>query len=880
VETSLLTTKLNIPPARPQFVTRPHLTVRLEEGLNYNFILVSAPAGFGKTTLLSEWARQSQPSVCTTWLSLDGGDNDPTRFWSYFIAALQNIQPNCGEKILPLLHSTQPPLTEPILTVLINDMSIVPGDFVVVLDDYHFIESGQIHSGISYLIEHMPVQMHLVISSRSDPPLPLASYRGKGTMVAIDTNDLRFTVEDATSLLKELITPELTTEDVTALNERTEGWAVGLKMAALSMSGQKDIHGFIASFAGSQRYVMDYLLEEVLQKQTDELRDFLLKTSILERLSGSLCDAVTGYKGSQDILHKLERSHLFIVPLDESRKWYRYEHLFAELLRHQCETVYGTEHVASLHRQAGQWYEDNNLPDDAIYHVLACSDWEMARRLISEQAMKKIYNGEMFTVVSWTQRFPREVMFTHPEIIILYSTGLLYSGDLDTAESMLKILEKEDQSHENIQGIVAALQSGLAIRRQNYTISEELAKKALSLLPMDEATHRGAMKGNLGTICYHRGEYKEAEKNFTESFDILLEEENYFGASGALSGLTLILRQKGKLHQIMEKCQDYINMVGQSPAAATSHYRLSSIYYEWNKLNEAAYHIQQMIELSKFLGTYQLRNLIEDTLVQINLARICLARDDEAEFIKAVKRADYEARSIGFTPAIEAYHAAYNILFELRRDNLIDALKWESKLAENIDSLTYDLNYIPVRLLIAQRKRLEATDKLQVLYDSAVQSGMRGLMILYRLHQTLAAENEESALNFLADALTMAEPEGYIRTFVDEGKLLKPLLQKALSKGVTPEYTRKLLTIIEAEERQKRKMKKVEGAPSPYRALLSERELEVLQLMAEGLSNQQIADRLIISLSTAKNHVHNILEKLNVQGRTQAVAQARELEFI
>jgi LuxR family maltose regulon positive regulatory protein len=219
-------------------------------------------------------------------------------------------------------------------------------------------------------------------------------------------------------------------------------------------------------------------------------------------------------------------------------------------------------------------------------------------------------------------------------------------------------------------------------------------------------------------------------------------------------------------------------------------------------------------------------------------------------------------------------------LFELRRDNLIDALKWESKLAENIDSLTYDLNYIPVRLLIAQRKRLEATDKLQVLYDSAVQSGMRGLMILYRLHQTLAAENEESALNFLADALTMAEPEGYIRTFVDEGKLLKPLLQKALSKGVTPEYTRKLLTIIEAEERQKRKMKKVEGAPSPYRALLSERELEVLQLMAEGLSNQQIADRLIISLSTAKNHVHNILEKLNVQGRTQAVAQARELEFI
>ena len=334
METSLLTTKLNIPPTRPQEVARPCLVERLQQGLNYNLVLVSAPAGFGKTTLLSEWVHGSKPPISTAWVSLDEGDNDPVRFWDYFVAALQTLQPECGEKILPLMHSSPQLSVEPILTALINDLSAIAGDFVVILDDYHLVENQSIHEGITYLLEHMPVRMHLVLATRADPPLRLAHLRGRGTLIEIGADDLRFNLTDAASLLKELKTPELSPEDIAALNERTEGWAVGLKMAALSMSGQKDIPGFIADFTGSHRYVMDYLMEEVLQKQTPEIREFLCKTSVLKRLSPPLCDAVTGREGSQAVLLELERAHLFVVPLDEKRQWYRYEHLFSDLLLH------------------------------------------------------------------------------------------------------------------------------------------------------------------------------------------------------------------------------------------------------------------------------------------------------------------------------------------------------------------------------------------------------------------------------------------------------------------------------------------------------------------------------------------------------------------
>jgi LuxR family maltose regulon positive regulatory protein len=874
-ETSLLKTKLSIPPVRPALVSRPRLVERLQEGLNYNLTLVSAPAGFGKTTLLSEWARQDQPRVRTAWFSLDEGDNDPTRFWDYFIAALQTLQPTCGEGILPLLHSSQPPPTESMLTALINDLSGIAGDFIIVLDDYHHIESQQIHNGITYMLEHMPGLMHMVIATRADPPLPLARARGRGAMLEIGADDLRFTLDEAISFLKEMRSPELSNENVSTLNKRTEGWAVGLKMAALSMRGKEDIPEFITAFTGSQRYVMDYLMEEVLLKQTQEVRDFLLKTSVLERLSGPLCDAVTGRKGSQDILLNLERGHLFIVPLDESHQWYRYEHLFADLLLHQCESTCGKEQVTTFHQQASQWYEGHGFPDEAIHHALAAQDWETATRLISEYGKEKEGRGEFVTLLNWTQRLPEEFLLSHPRLCLQHTIAIQMAGSLDAAESKLKILEKAAQDDDSIKGEIAAQQAHITWRRYDYPLAGTLARKALSLLSPDELESRATMNNILGYISLSNGNFKEAESLLTESYEAFRRSGSGFGAYAPFGGLMTIMHRKGELGRVAEMCQQAIELAGSSPASLVPHISLSAVLYEWNDLEGAVSHIQQAIEMGQLVGTMQARMLVHDTL-----AGYRTAQGDKAEALKALEKADLETRKIGDMPTQQTDHAARRIQIALRQEDLAAASEWSSKLAKYAGSLSHRYRYIPLRLLIAQGNKNEAAETLQVRYKEAVQWGLQGDMVIYRLYQALAAETEESALEFLSDALTMAEPEGYIRTFVDEGKLLKPLLEKALSREITPEYTRKLITIIEAEERHKRKIKKGESTVSPYQSLLSQRELEVLRLMAEGLSNQQIADRLIISLSTAKNHVHNILEKLNVQGRTQAVTQARELELI
>ncbi|HEX9976361.1 MAG TPA: hypothetical protein VGA82_03835, partial [Dehalococcoidales bacterium] len=399
VATSLLATKLFVPPARPGLVARPRLQERFRVAFNYGLVLVSAPAGFGKTTLVSEWVHSSRPPVPTAWLSLEEGENDPVRFWDYFIAALKILKPAVGETALSLLHAPEPYPTESLLTALINDLTGIRKDFLVVLDDYHLIVAEPIHAGIAFLLDHMPPKMHLIISTRVDPPLPLAHFRGRGTMLEIGAEDLRFTLEEATALLEGLQDLELGADDVSALNARTEGWVVGLKMAALSMRGQKDMRRFLTTFTGSQRYVMDYLVEEVLRRQSPEVQDFLLKTAVLERLTGPLCDSVTGHNDSQEMLIKLESAFGgFLVPLDESRQWYRYHHLFAELLRHQLERISGAEEVTLLHQRASQWYEDNKLPDDAIHHSLVARDWERAMRLITGVADNRIRRGEIVTV--------------------------------------------------------------------------------------------------------------------------------------------------------------------------------------------------------------------------------------------------------------------------------------------------------------------------------------------------------------------------------------------------------------------------------------------------------------------------------------------------
>ena len=876
VETSLLTTKLNIPPTRPNLVARSSLVKRLHEGLNYDLILISAPAGFGKTTLLSEWVHDSKPVISTAWVSLDEGDNDPVRFWDYFITALQTLQPDCGEKILPILHSSPQPSFEPILTTLINDLSAIVGDFIVVLDDYHLIDSQQIHDGITYLLEHIPSQMHLVLATRADPPLHLAHLRGRGTLMAIGADDLRFTLEDAASLLKELKIPELSSEDIAALNERTEGWAVGLKMAALSMGGQKDISGFITAFTGSHRYVMDYLMEEVLQKQTPEFREFLCKTSILKRLSARLCDTVTGREGSQAILLELERGHLFIVPLDESRQWYRYEHLFSDLLQHQCQTAYGTEFVTSLHQKASQWYKDNNLPDDAIYHSLVVKDWEMAMRLIYARCEELRKRGEWNTLLGWLEIIPEEILRTHYRLYSQYASYLTVVSRFDAAEAALSYLANEAHDDADIQGEVAFSLSNLARLRGDFPRMVDMAEKALLLLPPDNIAMRSRATFNIGNAQYESGLFHEAEVRMTDAYEMAQQAGDYWVAGSALNTLGAITHQRGSLRRAAEILKRAIEASGQSQMASGPQCKLGRVQYEWNDLEAAAENERQSTEW------YELGGVAEASIVAYFFqAQICLARGDMIGVAAAMEGMDRASRDPTVSAFYRARCAVGHVVVAIRQQALEEAADWGRELSEYIDILQPEFQHVPARLMIAHGKNKEAAEYLGDLHERLVGIDAHGLAIAVRVCQALAADTEAAALEFLSDALIKGEPEGFIRSFVDEGRLLVPLLEKALSLGVTPKYTGKLIGIIEAEERQKQKRKRgEEGTPSTSQSILSERELEVLRLMAEGLSNQQIADRLIISTSTTKNHVHNILQKLDAQGRTQAIALARELELI
>lgn len=854
-------------------VPRPRLIERLKEGLNYNLVLVSAPAGFGKTTLLSEWICHSKPQIHAAWFSIDQGDNDPVRFWDYFIAALQTPQPGYGEKIVSWLHSSQPLSNEAILTALINELSVIKGDFVIALDDYHLVESQQIHDGITYLLEHLPTQIHLVIATRADPPLPLAHFRGKGMMLEIRTDDLRFTQDDTTSLLKELKMPGLSARDVTALNERTEGWVVGLKMAALSMRGRKDIPGFIAAFTGSQRYVMDYLMEEVLRKQPQELRDFLLKTSVLERLTAPLCNALTGRIDSKDILLNLERGHLFIIPLDESRQWYRYEHLFADLLQHQCETAYSTEQVAALHHQASQWFEDNNLPDEAIHHAREVKDWQRTMRLIYAHCEAYRKRGEFNTLLGWFQAIPQEILHEHLRLYSQYAALLSAAGQLDAAEVALRYLESAAQDDTALQGEVAFALGIVYRHRGDLKRCLELFEKAFALLPPDDITMRSRAAVSIAHARFRLGPLQEAEKWATKACELGQQDGEHLAVIAALGLIGNITAYQGKLKRAVEIYNKAIESAGQMATAGDPRSMLCLVQYQLNDLEAVDENARLAVEWGEFSGDKS--GMIPALFYQ---AQVCLARGDTAEAAAAMERMDQASRHLSIDPSWYADYIACRVIYAIRQENLEEAAKWGEQLPDYAGMLLIDW-HVPARLLLAQGKKEAAAKLLQELYERVIQFGAPVLAILIRLYQALAADNEGAALEFLTEALTMAAPEGIIRYFIDEGKLLKPLLEKTLSREITPGFTRKLLDIIEEEERQRQARKRA-ATPPPPPNLLSERELVVLRLLADDIPNQRIAEKLSVSLGTVKTHVHHIIDKLEVKDRRQAVQRARDLKLL
>jgi len=921
--TPLLQTKLYIPSTRPKLVHRPRLIEQMNEGLHRKMTLVSAPAGFGKTTLVGEWvdhlrldaAKANQIENRIAWLSLDERDNDPTQFLAYIIAALQTIETrqepagNIGKAALSALQSPQPPPNEAILTALINEIAAIPGRTILVLDDYHLIEARPIHDALTFLLRHLPPQMHLVIATRDDPLLPLARLRARGQLTELRATDLRFTYSEAAEFLNQVMGLDLSAGDIAALETRTEGWIAGLQLAAISMQGHKDVTGFIESFTGGHHFVLDYLIGEVLQQQSESVQTFLLQTSILDRLTGSLCDAVrfgeakspTGQDNGRVTLEMLQRANLFIVPLDEERRWYRYHQLFADLLRQRMRQTQ-LEQVPTLHHRASAWYERNGFVDEAIEHALRAGDYERAACLIEEHFDAVYQRGEHRKLRRWLAELPVELVFSKPQLCILHAWGLFSSGQLDAAETSLRAAEKTldlstDRAtltsaikHGRLSGIdkvglrgrTAAMRAYLASYRGDVPGTIEYARRALEYLPEQDYTWRSTAAIALGDAYSIKGELaagyharREALATSTASGDIYL-------ALIANLKMAATLRQQGQLQRTTAICHQQLqltqeNGLSQTVAAGWLLAICGEAVAELNDLDLAIDRATRGVEL-----TARGKDVAMIGWSNLCLIRVLFSRGELAGAELIVRKMERIARKQDVPPWITNLVAAWQARLWLAQDKLHAASQWVGERGLDADrgpTLLHELEYMVLaRILIAQGRADETAVLLQRLLETAGTGGHTSRAIEILLLQALALQaqgNIDQAIGALERALSLAEPGGYIRVFVDEGPPMARLLYEAATRGIAPDYARRLLAAFPIAEPEQTPPSQAQASGSALMEPLSERELEVLQLIAEGLTNQEIASRLFLSLNTVKAHTRNIHGKLSVHSRTQAVARAR-----
>lgn len=939
MSTPILATKLFVPPPRPKAVARPRLIERLNEGLHRKLTLISAPAGFGKTTLVSEWLGaapelQQQP---VAWLSLDARDSDPTRFLAYLVAALQKIAPNLGEGELDSLYSSQPLPTEVILTRLLNEMTIVPHKSVLVLDDYHMIDAREIDQALVYLLEHLPPAMHLVITTREDPRLPLARYRARGQLMELRARDLRFTASEAAEFLNQIMGLTLSAQEIARLENQTEGWIAGLQLAALSMQGHGDVAGFIRSFAGDHRYIVDYLVEEVLQRQPEQIRTFLLQTSILDRLSGALCDAVTGENESNTLLDALERGNFFVVPLDDKRQWYRYHHLFADvlythLMAEQPHAKRGAllHPVAVLHQRASEWYAHNGLLADAIRHSLAAADYARAADLVelAGAAMRK--SRQEATLLGWLQALPDEVLRNRPVLSVHYAGTLMSNGKLEGVETRLRDaeqwLETSEVSNESsraeslrglassespivldkeefrrLPGMIAIYRAGYSLAQGNMADTVTNARRALAVIAEDDDVWRGAAAAILGLASWTSGDLEAAHRSYMEGMAHFQRAGYIADAIGGTIVLVDLQITQGRLRDAMRTCERALQLAIEqgTPAlrgTADMYMGMSEIHCERNELQAATQYLLRSKEQGEHTGfpRYPYRWAVA-------MARIRVAEGDLDGALELLHEAEHLYVS-DFHPNVRPVTALKTRVW-LAQGRLAEALSWvhEQRLSAQ-DDLSYlrEFEHITLaRVLLAQHQGnhadhflLEARGLLARLLAAAEAGGRTERVIEILVLQALAHQlqnNTPAALVSLQRALTLAEPEGYVRIFLDEGPAMAILMQEAARHGIALNYVRQLLTAFG----------KAEDRPSANQALLdtdsaraitqqaqsvseplSERELEVLHLLGTDLSGPEMARHLMVSLNTLHTHTKNIYGKLGVNSRRTAVRRAEELHLL
>ena len=902
----LLATKLHVPGPRRGFVARPRLAQALGGGL----VLVCAPAGFGKTALLADWLRSSGRPVA--WLSLDVGDNDPVRFWRHVIAALDRARPGIGERIAPLL-GPPPSSFDGLVTALINELAAQSGEneIVLVLDDYHLVDARQVHASLAFLVEHLPPVLHLVLASRSDPPLPLARLRARGQLAELRADDLRFTAEEAAALLRESAGGALPGAAVAALVARTEGWAAGLQLAALSLRGRSDIAGFVAAFSGSHRYVLDYLTGEVLDGQPEQVREFLLETSVLERLSGGLCDAVTGRGDGQAMLEQVEQAGLFLMPLDEVRGWWRYHRLFADLLRARVQQQ-RPGRVAALHRAACAWYEEHGLANDAVGHALAAGDTAWAARLIEQHFDATLYlRSEGETAQRWLAVLPAELVQARPRLLL---AQVLLAATLGRAEAMEPPLDAAeralagaapavDEPFEpsvgkaasmlgNIPALIALHRSFLAQLRGDAEGTAAFASRALAELGGGERLLSSTAQGLLAAAEWLRGRLADAEQAFVSSIAGWHAGQPI---SWGVYQLGQVQRARGRLDAAAKTYQKTLDIAAKSglppaPPAGPAYVGLAEVAYQRNELDSALRQVTEGIALCRqFLYPAPLGTGL------VTLAWIRQAQGDPGGALEAMDEAGRAALGPGVTSLLNPVPAQRARLL-LAQGDVAEPARWtkERGLGPG-DEPGYprEPEYLVLaRVLLAQDRPAQALMLLETMLAAASGQGRTGSVIeigALRALALAACGDQDAAVDALARALALGCPQGYVRVFADESAPMAALLarlvaaqraERAAARGVPLGCLAKVLRAFGGQDDLQGAGRGAAVAVPGLVEQLTARELEVLVLLAAGMPNPRIAEQLVVTLDTVKKHVSHLLGKLGAANRTEAVTRARQLSLI
>jgi LuxR family maltose regulon positive regulatory protein len=905
----LLATKLYVPRQQPGFVPRPRLIQQLDEGLARGLILVCASAGYGKTSMLADWARRGQHQLA--WLSLDAGDNDPARFWRYVVAALEHSRPGVAERVVPLLGPPPPLSFDSVATALINELATGPdvSEVLMVLDDYQVIDSPAVHDAVAFLLEHRPLGLRLVLASRADPPLPLARLRARGQLAELRDTDLRFTAAEAAALLREALGPDLRLEKaaVTALAARTEGWAAGLQLAALSLRNEPDIAGFVATFSGSHRYVLDYLTEEVLERQSDAVRDFLLQTSVLDRLSGELCDAVTGHGGGQRMLETLERENLFLVPLDEVRGWWRYHHLFAELLRVRLKQKQ-PERLIGLHRNAAGWCAPRGLVDDAVGHALAAGDALWAAQLIEQYIDERMLRSERTTLERWFAALPAELVNSRPRLLLIQTIRALIGGRVDDAEPLLDqariaaaIPGSVDEPYHPSAGVSRSLVANvpamltfgrafLAEVRGDADQTIVLAGQALTQLGESPSTLGSLIRAHLGIAEWLRGRLPDAERALTQSIAELRAAGETYLTARMNEPLGQVRRAQGDLEAARATYQLALDITVPRghppvPAAGIPHVGMAEVAYQRGDFETARAHLTAGVPLC--------RQLTNTPPLAAGLATLAWIRHAEGDTAGALTAMDEAVRVVPSPRVVSLINPvpAQRARLLLARGDIEAASGWVATRGIGPDDqpdYPREPDYLVLaRCLIAQQLSDQALGLLERIDALAVAQDRTGSLIEVRTLRALALASRgdhAAAGDLAADALSLASGQGYVRVFADEGDPMQAVLVRVGAErpaGVPLDYLARLMRAFQPPSSAEPSAGRPSAAGVPGLVEpLSSREVEVLRLLATGKQNQEIADELVVALSTVKKHVTHIFDKLGATNRTEATMRAREFGLL